>query len=169
MVVVVEEEGLIPPKANGILVFFIWAPDKEALIHRGEWMLKGWVPLISKLYNRSPGLTAPPPRPHNKHLISPLKQNYHHTTNHPPTPLMRPHRCTHLRAHAPHPPHFTFPGPTHLHFFTHTTSHRAAEHTHLDTHTHARAHTSLGVSAAQSEQPTGMREYYERGLIGRSL
>lgn len=48
-----EEEGLIPPKANGILVF-IWAPDKEALIHRGEWMLKGWVPLISKLYNRSP-------------------------------------------------------------------------------------------------------------------
>lgn len=56
-----EEEGLIPPKANGMPVF-IWAPDKEALIHRGEWMLKGWVPLISKLYNRSPRLTVQPPR-----------------------------------------------------------------------------------------------------------
>lgn len=56
-----EEEGLIPPKANGMPVF-IWAPDKGALIHRGEWMLKGRVPLISKLYNRSPGLTAQPPR-----------------------------------------------------------------------------------------------------------
>lgn len=61
---VVKEEGvvgLIPPKANGMPVF-IWAPDKGALIHRGEWMLKGRVPLISKLYNRSPGLTAQPPR-----------------------------------------------------------------------------------------------------------
>lgn len=61
LVVEEEEEGLIPLKANGMPVF-IWAPDKGALIHRGEWMLKGWVPLISKLYNRSPGLTAQPPR-----------------------------------------------------------------------------------------------------------
>lgn len=144
--------------------FFIWAPDKEALIHRGEWMLKGWVLLISKLYNRSPGLTAPPPRPHNKHLISPLKQNYHHTTNHPPTPLIRPHGCTHLHAHTPHPPHFTFPAPP-TSTSSHTTPHQAAEHTHLDTN----VHTSLRVSAVQSKQPTGVREYYERGLIGRSL
>lgn len=75
-------------------------------------MLKGWVPLISKLYNRSPGLTAPPPRPHNKHLISPLKQNYHHTTNHPPLSYARTdvHTYTHIRRilptslSRPHPP-----------------------------------------------------------------
>lgn len=53
-------------------------------------------------------------------------------------------------------------------------SHQATEHTHLHGHTHLHTHLHMchfppRLSAAQSRQPPGMGEYYERGLIGRSL
>lgn len=97
-------------------------------------MLKGWVPLISKLYNRSPGLTAPPPRPHNKHLISPLKQNYHHTTNHPPLSYARTGVHTHTHTRRILPTSLLRPHPPPL---LHTQHPIKQQNTRLDTHAHA--------------------------------
>ena len=83
---------------------------------------------------------------------------------------------THTQTCMPHPLHFTLPScqprpPPPLPL---PPSHKAAQHTHLQghTHLHMRLQTRcfpLRLPAAQSRQPPGMEEYYERGLIGRSL
>lgn len=100
-------------------------------------------------------------------------------TTHPPRSYacMHVHTYTHacrilatslfLVANPTHHPHLLPPPPP-------PPSHQAAEHTHLRGHTQLRTHLhtrcfSPRLSAAQSRQPPGMGEYYERRLIGRSL
>ena len=100
----------------------------------------------------------------------------------PPTTHPPHHARTHLHTHTPHPLHFTFswsptpPTSTSTSSSSATPSHQG-HGTHTFTWTHTHLHTrrrfpprSLSLStAAQSRQPPGMGEYYERGLIGRSL
>lgn len=92
-------------------------------------------------------------------------------TTHPPLS----YGCTRLHTYTRtlHLLHFTFPGcQPHPPPPPPPPSHQAPEYTQLrgDTHTLAHMRRLLPrLSAAQSRQLPGMGEYYERGLIGRSL